>query len=430
VYNTDQLSNGLRIVTHEDPSRLSVSLGIWVGVGGRYEDDRLKGSTHYLEHIVFKGSRKYTCEQIKESIEGVGGTLNAFTAEEQTCFFAKIPYQYFEQTFDILADMVFYPKINQKDVEKEKSVIIEEIKMYHDLPQYYVIELLDKMIWPNHPLGKGIAGSIESVSKLSSKDLKLFHNEYYQPGNIVVSACGRLDHAQFIDRIKEKFHHDSQAQLWHFKEASRATEEPQSTYHFKEIEQMHLALGIPGLDENHPDRYVMGLLSVILGGNMSSRLFVQVREKKGLAYAISGSTKYLHDTGLLMIRAGVDNVKIVDALKVILKELDKLKKEEVSEDEFKRAKDYFTGQLQLALEDTMDQMLFVGESLISKNKVRTFKSVVEKVEEITIADLKRVANDIFIENRYKLALVGPVTEEQRGQLDAVLKIKAPKSCSV
>ncbi|MBZ0165582.1 MAG: insulinase family protein, partial [Candidatus Omnitrophica bacterium] len=326
MYKIEKLKNGLRVITEEMQDRNSVSIGIWVGVGGRYEDQRVKGATHFLEHVVFKGSHKYGCEEIKEKIEGVGGALNAFTTEEQTCFYAKIPATHLNQAFDVLSDMVFFPRMRATDVTKEKTVIIEEIKMYHDLPQYFVLELLDGLLWPGHPLGGHLAGTIESVSGLSARDLNRFHRQYYLPANVVVSVCGKMEHAKLIKVIKKKLSGLEGHADWGYDRVSEKQFEPRVNFFRKDIEQMHLALGMPAYDENHPDRYVLGLLSIILGGNMSSRLFVQVREKKGLAYSIGSCHKTMHDVGVFMVRAGVDNLKLVEAVDVILKEFKKIKK--------------------------------------------------------------------------------------------------------
>lgn len=421
MYQIETLDNGLRIIAEEMPDRHSAAIGLWVGVGGRYEENRVKGATHFLEHVVFKGSESYGCEQIKAEVEGVGGTLNAFTTEEQTCFYAKVPARHLHRSFDVLADMVFFPKLLSGDVTKEKTVILEEIKMYHDLPQYFVLELLDGLLWPGHPLGGQLAGTLESVSRLTARDLRQFHRRFYLPGNVVVSVCGRFDPVKMNRVIKKKLGKVTGRADWSYPPASAPQQEPRVNFFRKDIEQMHLALGMPGYDENHPDRYALGLLSIILGGNMSSRLFVQVREKKGLAYSIGSCHKTMHDTGVFMVRAGVDNVKIVEAITVILRELRKIKTGGVSDDEFKRAKDYMTGQIQLGLEDTMEQMLWIGESLISRNRGRTVKDVVGALQKITPADVKRVAKHILDDRKYNLALVGPLNDKQDQALRKLLK---------
>jgi predicted Zn-dependent peptidase len=402
--------------------RDSIALGLWVGVGGRYEDDRLKGAAHFLEHILFKGSRNYSCDEIKTLIEGVGGTLNAFTSEEQTCYYAKIPSQHLSQTFDVLADMVADPKIDSKDVSKEKTVIVEEIKMYHDLPQYFVLELLDALVWPGHPLGKNLAGTPETVMGMSSADLRGFHLAHYSPANIVVSACGNLRHEKIVGLVKKSFGKLRATPRKSFVGFDAEQTQPRTHFFKKDSEQAQLALGIPGFDERHKDKYVLSLLSIILGGNMSSRLFVEVREKRGLAYSISCSYKALHDTGLFLVRAGVDNQKIVEAMTLVFRELDKIKRLGVNQSEFQRAREYLLGQLLLGLEDTMDHMLWLGDSLISKDETKTLKSIIKIFEKIKKEDIKRVAKDVLNARSYNLAVVGPVTAQQEKQLAGLLTV--------
>jgi len=420
MYEKDILKNGLRVVSHEVKDRESVAIGLWIGVGGRFEEYKVKGISHFLEHIVFKGSQKYSCEEIKGLIEGVGGAFNAFTTEEQTCFYAKIPAKFAEQTFDVLADMVFYPKILNRDVAKEKPVIIEEIKMYRDMPQYYVLELLDGLLWPDHPLGKNLTGSIESVSSMSHQHLLGFHKQHYTPPNIVVSCCGRMQHHDILKLVERKLGKLEPAIRQTYHPVQDLQNAPQIKFQKRDIEQMHVALGMHGFDENHEDRYVMSLLSIILGGNMSSRLFIELREKRGLAYSVSCSAKSLHDTGQFLIRAGVDNQKVTKAVGLILKELEKIKKQGVGQGEFTRAKDYLMGQLMLGLEDTMDHMLWLGEGVIARNKIRTFKSVVRKFEKIKRSDIKRIAKEIFNDRGINLAAVGPLTDKQQQQLKKIL----------
>ncbi len=416
MYQKSELKNKITVVSQEFKDRESIAVGIWVGSGGRYEEDRIKGAAHFFEHMAFKGSRKYSCSEIKEKVEGVGGSLNAFTAEEQTCFFAKVPRKHFPQTFDILADIVFFPNLDKKDLEKERTVILEEIKMYHDLPQFRVVELLDGLLWPDHPLGKSLAGTPESVGALSVADLRAFHRKQYVPENIVVSVCGRVNHKDVLGLVFRKLASIQGKRDGHFISAQNDQERPQVAFFRKDIEQMHVALGALGLETNHRDLYVLGVLNVILGGNMSSRLFNEVREKRGLAYAISSGVKSLDDTGLVMIRAGVDNKKIVDAVEVILKELAKIRKNGVTDDEFKRAKDYFLGQLLLGLEDTLDHMLWIGETVISRDRVRSLPDVVKEINHVKLADIKRVAGVLLDPKRLNLAVVGPLTDAQEKDL--------------
>ncbi len=418
MYNYSQLAlkNGLRIVLCDMPDRQSVSVGIWVGVGGRYEDDALKGASHFLEHIVFKGSESYSCEQIKEQVEGRGGTLNAFTSEEQTCFYAKVPKKHLETTLDVLADMAFFPKIAAGDMAKEKTVIVEEIKMYHDLPQYFVMELLDSLVWPDHPLGKNLAGTPQSVTAMRPKDLKAFHRRCYTPLNTVIAVAGDCRPQRLKKLVNAKLGALSGGAALDFQKVDQVQAAPRFHFHKRAIEQTHIALGFPGVHEEHKDRYVLSLLSVLLGGNMSSRLFVEVREKRGLAYSISSSSKTLTDTGLFMIRAGVDNSKVAQTMEIVLKELNKLRRRLVPEGEFRRAKDYLLGQLLLGLEDTMEHMLWIGETEIATGKIRTLPGMVRAFEKITPEDIRRVARDIFRPAVGNLAVVGPVTDQQENDI--------------
>ena len=423
MYTKTTLPNGLRVVTHDMGDRDSIALGFWVGVGGRHEDDRLKGAAHFLEHILFKGSKKYSCEEIKTSIEGVGGTLNAFTSEEQTCFYAKIPTRHLKKTFDVLADMVARPNIAEPDIAKEKTVVVEEIKMYRDMPQYAVMELLDGLLWPDHPLGKNLAGTPETVTALSREDIHGFHKRHYIPGNIVVAACGNMNHARIVRLAQERFGKlPKEAQPSYIK-ADNSQSRPRINLFPKKIEQMHLALGTIGYDENHKDRHALNLLSVILGGNMSSRLFVEIREKRGLAYSISCMARTMHDTGVFLVRAGVDNQKLVETVTLILKELDKVKREGVTDDEFTRGRDYLLGQMLLSLEDTMEHMLWIGDTVISQNKTKTLKSLIADFQKIKRGDIQRVAKEILKPGRYNLAIVGPLTDTQKTDLPKLLNVR-------
>ena len=423
MYAKTTLPNGLRIVTHDMRERDSIALGLWVGVGGRYEPDRIKGAAHFLEHIVFKGSKKYSCEEIKTSIEGVGGALNAFTSEEQTCFYAKIPAQYLTQTFDVLADMVINPNMADPDIAKEKTVVVEEIKMYRDLPQFTVMELLDGLLWPDHPLGKNLAGTPESVTAFSGNDIKRFHQEYYVPSNIVIAACGRLDHDRIVRLAKTRLGKMPATGFPGYRQADNSQSAPRVKLLSKKIEQMHVALGTIGYDENHKDRHALNLLSVILGGNMSSRLFTEIREKRGLAYSISSVSRTMQDTGVFLIRAGVDNEKIAETVQLILAELEKVKRSGVDSNEFTRARDYVLGQMLLGLEDTMEHMLWIGETMISQNKTRTLKSLIKDYEKVTRQDIPRVANDVLRAGRYNLSVVGPLTEAQEKELPQLLGVR-------
>jgi predicted Zn-dependent peptidase len=412
MYNKTILDNGVKIISHHMPDRKSAALGIWLDVGSRYENKQNSGIAHFLEHIMFKGSRKYSCRQIKEAIEGIGGALNGFTSEEFTAYIAKFPARHFDLVFDVLSDMVINPLLPPEEVEKERTVIIEEIKMYKDLPQTYVHQLLDELLWPNHPLGENIAGTVESVSRISRKDISAFKEIHYAPPHIIVSACGNLK-SGFLNAIEDKFSAVKRRTRDKYLASGERRKGMALKVFSKDTEQTHLALGFRSLQRGHPDRHALGLLHVILGANMSSRLFNEVREKKGLAYEIGSQVKLLRDSGAFNVHAGIDNRKVTKALGVIVKELERLKEKLVTEDEFRRAREFYTGQLTLALEDALDHMLWIGESTIALDKTYTLDNIIAEVHKVKKEDLMRLARLIFRKDSLNVALIGPLKDKER-----------------
>ncbi|MDE1920323.1 MAG: insulinase family protein [Candidatus Omnitrophica bacterium] len=410
------LPNQIRIVTRDIKDRDSVSIGVWLAAGGRYETQGNKGVAHFLEHMAFKGSAQYSCDEIKQTVEGVGGCLNAFTGEEETCYYAKVPGAHWKETFDVLADLSFFPRLAPKDLEKERAVILEEIKMYRDLPQYYVGELLEGLLWPGHPLGQSLAGTWASVGKMTVAHVRDFQRKLYVPANTVIAVCGSIRHEELVRCVAAKLGKLKAAAGPSYLPARRTQEHPGIHLHFKQTEQMHLAMGYLGYETNHKDYYVLALLNIILGGNMSSRLFNEVREKRGLAYSVSSGAKSLDDTGAFMIRAGVDNAKIVDALQLILKVLAGVASGGVEEGEFVRAREYYIGQFLLGMEDTMDQMLWTGSGVISNDQVKTMGDAIKKIKAVTKSDIQRVAREILDPCRLNLAIIGPMSDGQRKQI--------------
>jgi predicted Zn-dependent peptidase len=413
VYKKTILDNDLRIVTHAMPGMQSVALGIWIKAGGRYELPEYKGIAHFLEHLLFKGSNKYSCRKIKESIEGVGGSLNGFTSEELTCYLVKIPARYKDLALDILSDMVINPSFAPQEIEKERTVIMEEIKMYKDLPQVYVHELLDELLWPAQPLGMTISGTLESVGRIKRENLVSFKEQYYAPFNIVISAAGQLEHNKFINKVKKLFYHSKDEKINKFSPAKEEQSQPQLKLLAKETEQTHLALGFHAFKRDHRLKHALGLLHIILGANMSSRLFGEIREKRGLAYEIGTQLRRFYDTGAFIVHAGIDNRKVDETIKLILKELKEAKHKLVSLDEFRRAKDFYLGQMMLALEDTLDHMLWIGESSATLDKTYSLKDIVKEVNKVRREDIKEVSTYLFKEEKINLALIGPIKDKEQ-----------------
>ncbi len=419
MYRKTRLDNGLRIITHQMPKMQSVAVGIWIRTGGRYETVKDKGISHYLEHLLFKGSKKYSCRKIKESIEGVGGALNGFTAEELTCYLVKLPYRHLDVGLDILSDMAINPLLPVLEVDKERTVILEELKMYRDQPQSYVYDLLDELLWPKQILGMSIIGTMESINAIKKEDLYLYQTGHYTPFNIVVSAAGVLEHNEFVNRTAKIFSSLYGSGINRFIPAQEGQLKSQLKLLHKDTEQTHIAMGFHSFKRDHPLKYAQGLLHVILGANMSSRLFNEVREKRGLAYEIGTQIKRFEDTGAFLVHAGIDNRKLSQALAIILKELQRIKRAPVTGGEFKRAKEFYLGQLEMALEDTLDHMLWIGEATASLDKTYTLDEVIRQVNKLKPEDIQEAAKYIFKEKKINLAIIGPLKGQERniaGQL--------------
>ncbi len=408
MYKKTIVNNGVRIVTNRMAAMQSAALGIWIKTGGRYESDADKGISHYLEHLLFKGSKRYSCRKIKESIEGVGGSLNGFTSEELTCFLAKLPGRHLYTALDILADMVLNPLLSPREIDKDRTVILEEIKMYKDLPQSYVYELLDELLWPKQPLGSSVLGTAETVRAIDKHSISAYQQKHYTPLNIVVSAAGAVTHAELVKRVEKIFSGLEAGGKNTFLEVKETQSAPQLNILHKETEQTHLALGFHAFKRDHPLKHALGLLHVVLGANMSSRLFNELREKRGLAYEIGTAVKRFHDTGAFVVHAGIDNRRVQEGLHLILKELTRTAHALVGENELRRAKDFYVGQLSLALEDTLDNMLWIGESTAALDKAYSRETIVKEVRRLKRQDLREAASMIFKEQNLNLSLIGPL----------------------
>lgn len=406
-YEITTLPNGVRAVAAPLKERNSIAVGVWVRAGGRDETPALSGISHFLEHLVFKGTAARTTNQIKEAVEGVGGSLNAFTAEECTCFFAKAAAKHFDRVFDVLCDMVLYPSLREADIVKERTVIMEEIKMTQDQPAHLVEELLSEITWPSHALGRPLAGTLETVGAMTRADIRAYKERYYQPGFITVAASGAIGQKKLVQSAASRFaaRKDGTPKAYELFKARQT--EPRFRIFFKKTEQTHFAFTMHAFEKDHPDETALEILSIILGGNMSSRLFNEVREKRGLAYDVGSFVRKFHETGAFGVEAGVDNRKVKDAVAVILKELEKIARRPVTAGELRRAKEFHLGQLGLGLENSMNHMLWVGESAVSLGRCKTPAEIAQKVRAVTAGDLRRVAKRLFRAESFNFALVGP-----------------------
>ena len=404
------LDNGLKIIIDEMPHMHSASIGIWVSVGGRFESIELAGMSHFVEHIVFKGTEKRTCQQIKEEIEGIGGDLNAFTCKEFTCFYAKVLGPDCELALDVLADMVMNPALNEKDITHEKEVIIEEIKMYKDSPSQDVHDNFDGVMWPNHAMGRCLTGPEENVKRFTKEDIQNYQNLFYTPNNIVIAAAGAVDAQQLIKKAEQMFGHLSAKDVPAYSPwTSINNSEPRIDWLEKTTEQAHLVLGLPVFHRQDTRRYILSVLNIILGGNMSSRLFNSLREERGLAYDVRSSAYRYMDTGILEISVGLEPQNVYAAVELICEELRGLMNEDVGADELSRAKKYYQGSLKLALEKTSDRMHWIGEDIVFASDVRDLDEILAHIEAVTIEDVRKLAQEIFGQALH-MAVISPLKQ--------------------
>ncbi|MDD4202673.1 MAG: pitrilysin family protein [Candidatus Omnitrophica bacterium] len=401
------LENGFRIITSEMPYMESVSIGVWIGVGGRYETPKLSGISHFIEHMLFKGTKTRNASQLKQAIEGIGGQFNGFTGEDVTCYLVKVPSKYMDLGVDILSDMIINPAISTHELEKEKNVICEEIKMYKDQPSSYVQELLAEIMWEKHPLGFPLAGSEKTVLSMDQKMLLDFKEKYYCSGNIAFAACGKIKMKDFQRAVKfscDKIKVGKQQSSEIYKNTQK---NKRYTTFFKNTEQTHVEFGFKSVGRKSKDRYAVNLLNIILGGNMSSRLFEELREKQGLCYDVSSSAKKYDEIGVFSVHAGVDNNKVKQTIDTVIEQLEILKTSKVPDAELKRAKEFFKGQFLLMLESTGSRMLWLGEKILTEGNIPKIKEVLSQIDKISACDLQRISKQIFVSKNMNFAAIGP-----------------------
>lgn len=412
MHKTDTLENGLRVVAESMAHMESVAIGVWIRAGGRYENPGNSGISHFLEHLLFKGTKKRDTMAIKQEIEGRGGSFNGFTSEEHTCYLVKLLSKDAELGVDILSDMVLHPKLDESEVKKEKDVITEEINMYKDIPAHYVHEILAEMMWPDQPLGMPLAGTPESVKSIDREAIVSYKESYYNPRNMFVIAAGQIKGSDLLDKAQRYLGASKGKSISRFEKVMLAQHKPLCRIKAKDTEQTHIALGIHGLDRFHPDKYISSILNIILGANMSSRLFHIVRDEMALCYEISSSVRRYEDCGAFVISAGVDHKKLPKALEVILSQVGRMATEPVSKDELARAKEYYKGQLLFSLEDTMSRMLWLGEKIVSQEKDFSVRTILDHIKAVTSDDLIRVSKEMFRDDNLNLAVIGPVKDDK------------------
>src|SRR6266536_168167 len=399
------LGNGVRIITEVMPHVRSVSVGGWIGSGSRRETTEQNGISHFIEHMLFKGTTSRSAEDIARSVDSIGGNLDAFTSKELVCFNTKVLDEHLPQAFDVLADLILNPLFREEDMVKEKGVILEELKMDEDNPDYLVHEIFSSNFWKDHPLGKPILGTRETVKRFDRDILESYYRSVYTPSNLVITAAGNLTHGRMVELSRQ-----------HFESLDRngtAPPDPAPNTHArialrnkKSLEQVHLCLGVPSYPLPHRERFACYVLNTLLGGGMSSRLFQNIRERQGLAYAVFSELNPYRDTGCLSIYAGTSAEAAGKVVESILKEFRQLKQELVPDDELRRAKDHLKGSLMLSLESTSSRMSNLARQEMYFGRFFSLDELVESIEGVTAADVQGIAQKFFDQKQIGLTVLG------------------------
>lgn len=416
-----KLSNNLEVVTVNVPNLTSATVSVWVLAGSRDESDTHAGISHFLEHMGFKGGKKYkTPMAVSETIDAIGGEFNAGTGKEYTMYYVRSASDNVKTALDVLSDMLLCPSLKQTDIDREKGVIVEEINMYEDDPQSRVHEYFENVIYAGHSLARDIIGTKKTVQNLTRQNLLEYRKRNYLSGNMLVSIVGGISHKKAFELVSEFFNATKPGKRPTKTQFNQSQTVPQQKIITKKIEQAHSIIGFPSYKLGSENRYVLGVLTAILGGGMSSRLFTEVREKRGLCYAISPSVDTNIDSGYFSVYVGTDPGKAQKALKVILDELYALAKKQksklVTEKELQKAKEYAKGHFALAMEDSKYITRFVADEYLRLGRTRTPDDYIHGINAVSESDIYRVAKEIFAPEKINLASIGPFTKKNRPQI--------------
>jgi predicted Zn-dependent peptidase len=420
MYKATCLENGLTVVSAEMPHMASVSIGIWVGIGGRHEPAPISGVSHFIEHLLFKGTKKRSAREISQAVEGIGGYLNAFTSEENTCFYAKARHDRLPLLLDVLTDMFLHSAFDPGEMAKEREVIKEELAMYLDQPHQHVQELLNATMWPGQPLGRSITGTVKTIDAITRQDIVEHQRKNYVTGSTVIAAAGRLTHSQLLAALRPYVKRFTPGHRPSYTPVVITHSKPAICLHTKKTEQTQMALGIRACSRHDPRRFALRILNSVLGENMSSRLFQKVREDEGLAYSIYSANSFFDDTGDLVVSAGLDLGNLQKTLRIIMREIQRLKEQLVPPSELRRASDYLAGQIDLSLENSENQMMWIGEQWLNYGKITPPSQIKKRLGEVSAAQIRAAARDFFQPDRFALALVSPLKTTR--DLGAILTV--------
>lgn len=407
MFDKTVLPNGLRVVSSYLPHTRSVSISIFIGAGSRYESDDIAGVSHFLEHMLFKGTRRRpTAREISEEIEGIGGIMNAGTDKELTVYWAKVGDHRFAATMDILADSLRNSLLDPAELEKERAVILEELAMTEDSPGDMVNILIDEVVWPHQPLGRDTGGTPDSVRSITRDDVQAYLQQLYTPQNTVVAVAGNVARDEVIEQVSQHLADWQPRPFGTWFPAQIHDDSPRFRMRSKKTEQAHFCLATPGLSAAHPDRYALDVLNAVLGEGMSSRLFLEIREQRSLCYDVHSYVNHYLDTGSTVVNAGVDPRNVDEALRATIAELLKMV-DRVPDKELVKAKEFIKGRLQLRMEDTRAVASWLGGQELLRREILTVDEVLAVVDGVGAHDLQRVAAELWRPDAFRLAVVGP-----------------------
>ena len=411
-YRKTTLDNGVRVVTSRMSHVHSASLIFLYGVGARYEEDHQAGVSHFIEHMLFKGTEKRPDPAIiSGQIEGVGGIINASTGREGTNYWVKVPADHLESSFDVLADIVRNSLFVEEEMEKERFVIMEEIHGVNDTPDDLVHDLIDEVVWDGQPVGRSILGSVETVGSLTGADMRAFMDQHYRPERLVIAASGKVDHAQVVEMAERAFG-DLMPGMGDTCGLTRITQaEPKVRLIERPTEQAHLCIGHPALPYTDERRYIQGTIDTILSSGMSSRLFQEIRERRGLVYSVYGYFRQYADVGQGVVYAGTDLQRVDETIQAVLGELSKLKEHGVPEDELQMTKEMSKGRISMGLEDSRSVASWIGGQELTFGEIKTPEEVMVEIDKVKAADVIELAREIYRADLLSLALIGPYSDE-------------------
>jgi predicted Zn-dependent peptidase len=413
------LDTGERVISERLAHVRSTAIGYWIGAGSRDETVAQAGISHFIEHLLFKGSSRFSAVEIAEIFDELGGELNAATSREHTVVYTRVPDHRVEIALEVMGDMVFSPRFDDLDAERE--VVLEEIAMYEDTPQDLVHDLLGEAIFGAHPLGRRIIGSAEVISSLSRRALSAYHRTFYRPANIVVAAAGNVDHDVLVALVQRAANGRSRpaGTSGRARQALRKAPRPALRFQRKETEQYHVCLGAPGVSRSDPRRFAASVLDAILGGSASSRLFQEIREKRGLAYSVYSFGSQYADTGELGLYLGTREENLAEALSLASEQLAELAAGEIAPAELRRAQENLKGRLLLSLESTSSRMQRLGKSLITDTEILSLERVIAEIEAVERDDVSALAAELLAPERLSVAAIGPSEERLVAALEAV-----------